>query len=198
MQEPPEYHSYDRWQYAWSTNCSTTPSASRGGPHRNRTHAAPCASLTPTVPRRPVRRPTTAAPRALPRATGDTSHAAASRGPGAAARGPYRPRAPAPLSRPSPRPQIDQRRVRARRAVEGVHAAQHARCRRKRAQPARLVVLIHMLHKFVPQLRAQVRPHLPGEARARGAHKRAPALRSAPPREARERGRGGRGAGGGF
>jgi len=57
-----------------------------------------------------------------------------------------------------------------------------------------------MLNKFVPQLRAQVQPHLPGEARARGAHKRAPALRSAPPREARERGRAGRvrGAGGGF
>jgi len=37
-----------------------------------------------------------------------------------------------------------------------------------------------------------------GEARSRDAHNRAPALRSAPPREARERGRGGRGAGGDF
>ena len=63
--------SYERWQYAWSTNCSTTPSAS------HRTETTVCASLTPTVPRRPVRRPTTAAPRALPRATGDTLHAAA-------------------------------------------------------------------------------------------------------------------------
>ena len=65
--------------------------------------------------------------------------------PGAAARGPCRPRAPSPLpsqspSRPSPRPQIYQHRVRARRAVEGAHAAQHARCGHKRAQPARLVV----------------------------------------------------------
>ena len=40
--------SYDRWQYAWSTNCSTTPSASRGGPHRKRTHAGPCAALAHT------------------------------------------------------------------------------------------------------------------------------------------------------
>jgi hypothetical protein len=73
--------SYERWQYAWSTNCSTTPSAS------HRTETTVCASLTPTVPRRPVRRPTTAAPRALiPRATGDTLHAAAAHGPGAAAR----------------------------------------------------------------------------------------------------------------
>ena len=40
--------SYNRWQYAWSTNCSTTPSASRGGPHRKRTHAGPCAALAHT------------------------------------------------------------------------------------------------------------------------------------------------------
>jgi hypothetical protein len=56
-----------------------------------------------------------------------------------------------------------------------------------RSQPALYSDDVHMLHKFVPRLRAQVRPHLPGEARARGAHKRAPALRRAPPREARER-----------
>jgi len=31
-----------------------------------------------------------------------------------------------PHSRPNPHPQIDQRRVRARRAVEGTHAAQQA------------------------------------------------------------------------
>ena len=99
-------------------------------------------------------------------------------------------------SRPSSRPQIDQRRVSARRAVEGAHAAQHARFGRERAQLARLVVPIRMLDKLVPQLRAQVRPHLPGEAGARGAHERAPALRAAPLREARERGRGGRGGGG--
>ena len=36
---------------------------------------------------------------------------------------------------PAPAP-IDQRRVRARRAVEGAHAAQQARCGRKRAQPS--------------------------------------------------------------
>ena len=48
------------------------------------------------------------------------------------------PRSPVPTdSRPNPHPQIDQRRVRAQRAVEGTHAAQHARCGRKRAQPAR-------------------------------------------------------------
>ena len=95
---------------------------------------------------------------------------------------------PPRISAPQSPPQIDQRRVRARRAVEGAHAAQHARCRRKRAQPACLVMMIHMLYKFVPQLRAQVRPHLPGEAGARGAHECAPARRAAPPREARKRG----------
>ena len=40
-----------------------------------------------------------------------------------------------PHSRPSPCPQIDQHRVRAQRAIEGAHAAQRARCGRKRAQP---------------------------------------------------------------
>jgi hypothetical protein len=80
-----------------------------------------------------------------------------------------------PHSRPSPRPQIEQRRVRARRAVEGVHAAQHARCRRKRAQPASYSDDSHAPQIRPTQLRAQVRPHLPGEARPRGAHKRAPA-----------------------
>ena len=63
-------------------------------------------------------------------------------------------------SRPSSRPQIDQRRVSARRAVEGAHAAQHARFGRERAQLARLVVPIRMLDKLAPQLCAQVRPHL--------------------------------------
>ena len=139
----PAAPSYNQWQYAWSTNCSATPSASRGGPHRKRTHAAPCAALahTPqtgrgTAPRRPFRRPTTAAPRALPRATGGTLHAAAARGPGVQ---PLEHRADLALRRPSPRPQIDQHRVRARRAVEGAHAAQHARRGGERAQPARLV-----------------------------------------------------------
>merc|ERR1740130_601734 len=46
----PIHSNYNRWQYAWSTNRSTTPSASRGGPHRNRTHAAPCAALAHTPP----------------------------------------------------------------------------------------------------------------------------------------------------
>ena len=63
-------------------------------------------------------------------------------------------------------------------SAAGAHAAQRARCGRKRAQPARLVVPIRMRHKLVPQPRAQVRPHLPREARA-SAHKRAPALRGA-------------------
>jgi hypothetical protein len=91
-------------------------------------------------------------------------------------------------SRPSPRPQIEHSaacvhgapsRVSTQRSTPDAGA-------NARSQP-RLVVMIHMLHKFVPQLRAQVRSHLPGEARFRGAHKRAPALRSAPPRSARER-----------
>merc|ERR1712025_1432813 len=86
--------------------------------------------------------------------------------------------------------------VRARRAVEGAHAAQHARRGRERAQPARLVVPVRVRHELVPQRRAQVRPHLPGEAGAGGAHERAPALRGAPPRETRERGRGAGGRGG--
>ena len=130
---------YDRWQYVWSTNCSITSSALRGGPHRNHTHAVPCASLAHianrswhSAARRPNCRPTTVAPRALPRATGGTSHAAAARCPGAIARAPCRPRAP-PHSRPSPRLEIDQRHVSTRRAVEGAHAAQHALFRRKRA-----------------------------------------------------------------
>ena len=73
-----------------------------------------------------------------------------------------------PHSRTSSRPQIYQRCVHARRAVEGAHAAQHAQCGHKRAQPA-IVVPIHMLHKLVPQPRAQVRPHLLGEAGEPGA-----------------------------
>ena len=48
----PSPSSYNRWQYAWSTNRSTTPSASRGGPHRNRTHAAPCAAALAHTPNR--------------------------------------------------------------------------------------------------------------------------------------------------
>ena len=74
---------------------------------------------------------------------------------------------PTPLpTRPSPSvPQIDQRPVRARRAVEGrPHAAQHAPTRgRERAQPARLVVPVRVRHELAPQRRAQVRPHLPGD-----------------------------------
>ena len=211
---------YDRWQFAWSTNCSTRvpSSASRGGPHRNRTHASPCASLAHT----PNKSWHSAAP------SSPSSHDRGAPHEGSAARHrwhvscsgrswsrcsrssasptsrsvltlPAPAPAPAPIPSPSARhsPQIDRRRVRARRAVEGAHAAQHARCGRERAQPARLVVSIRMLHKLVPQLRAQVRPHLPGEARARGAHKCTPALRGgAPPRETRERGRGGCGGGG--
>ena len=77
--------SYDRWQYAWSTNCSTTPSASRGGPHRKRTLAGPCAALAHIPPNRvvaqrrarPARRPTTAAARGHRRAA-DRWHVACS------------------------------------------------------------------------------------------------------------------------
>ena len=66
---------------------------------------------------------------------------------------------PTPLPRPSPpvpcpRPQIDQRPVRARRAVEGAHAAQHARRGRERAQPARLVVPARVRHELALQPRA--------------------------------------------
>ena len=51
----PPIASYDRWQYAWSTNCSTTsPRRSRGGPHRKRTHAGPCAALAHIPPNRVV------------------------------------------------------------------------------------------------------------------------------------------------
>ena len=50
----------------------------------------------------------------------------------------------------APCPQIDQRPVRARRAVEGAHAAQHARRGRERAQPARLVVPVRVRHELAP------------------------------------------------
>ena len=87
---------------------------------------------------------------------------------------------------PVPVPALRSTSVSARRAVEGAHAAHHARFGRERAQLARLVVPIRMLDKLAPQLRAQVRPHLPAEAGAQGAHERAPALRgSAAPRGAR-------------
>ena len=95
------------------------------------------------------------------------------------------------LPTPCSRPQIDQHRVRAlRRAVEGAHKAQHASFGHTRAQPARLVKYSANSH-HAPQTRptaprVEVRPHLPGKARARGAHERAPVLRGAAPREARE------------
>ena len=84
-------------------------------------------STLPSV-RRPtrLRRP---APRALPRATGGTLHAAAARRSRCSrSSATPTPRSPVPTdSRPmNPHPQIDQRRVRAQRAVEGTHAAQHA------------------------------------------------------------------------
>ena len=108
---------------------------------------------------------------------------------------------PTPLpTRPSPSvPQIDQRPVRARRAVEGAHAAQYARRGREmRAANACLGVPVRVRHGLAPPQRsAQVRPHLPGEAGARGRSRaRSTTLRAAPPREARERGRGAGGHGG--
>ena len=47
------------------------------------------------------------------------------------------------------------RSTRAPCAVEGAHAAQHARRGRERAQPARLVVLVRVRHELAPQRRAQ-------------------------------------------
>ena len=173
-------------------NRSTTPSASRGGQHRSRTHAAPSGSRSALTPNM------LSGHRAAPSSPSSNDRGAA----GIAARQrlqvacsgrswsrcsrstPRRPRAP----RPNPHPQINHCGVRARRAVEGTHTAQHARCGQERAQPARLVVPVCMRHELAPQPRAQERPHLPGEAGARGAHERAPARRAAPPREARERG----------
>ena len=119
---------------------------------------------------RPVRRLTTAAPHALPRATGGTSHATAARGPSAAARAPCRPRVPSPLPYQLPPSDIYQRCVHARRAVEGSprSAARPMRAQTRAASPP-CSVPVHMLHKLVPQPRAQVRPHLPGEAGEPGA-----------------------------
>ena len=65
-------------------------------------------------------------------------------------------------------------------------------CSQEKTKVFVLMSAARMLDKLAPQLRAQVRPHLRGEAGSRGAHERAPALRAAPPREAHERGRGGR------
>ena len=105
-----------------------------------------------------------------------------------------RPHSPVPV----PRPQIDQRPCAHGAPSRAPTQRSTPDAGRERAQPARLVVPVRVRHELAPQRRAQVRPHLPGEAGARGAHERAPALRAAPPREARERGRGaGRGAGGG-
>ena len=57
----PSPSSYNRWQYAWSTNRSTTPSASRGGPHRSRacstlgSTASACVARAPPLPKRAKR-----------------------------------------------------------------------------------------------------------------------------------------------
>ena len=115
----------------------TTPEAhTRGAVRRARTPQTGRGTAPPSS------RPTTAAPRALPRATG----ARRMQRPLVVQVQPLERRAdlalrPTPLpTRPSPSvPQIDQRPVRARRAVEGAHAAQHARRGGERAQPARLV-----------------------------------------------------------
>ena len=122
-------------------------------------YAAPCASLTRT-PKRPWHSAVQSVvplPRPLPRPTGGTSHAAAARGrgPGAAARGSCQPRTPASL--PSQPPPSDRPAPRAPMQRSAPDAGANA-------QPARLVVPIRMRHKLVPQPRAQVRPHLPGEA----------------------------------
>ena len=103
-----------------------------------------------------------------------------------------RPHSPVPFPRPHRSTSAVRRRGRPRSAARPTRG-------RERAQPARLVVPVRVRHELAPQRRAQVRPHLPGEAGARSAHERAPALRASPPREARERGRGagGRGARGG-
>eukprot|EP00964_Phaeocystis_antarctica_P012335 scaffold6811_cov55-Phaeocystis_antarctica.AAC.1 len=75
-----------------------------------------------------------------------------------------------PHSRTSSRPQIYQRCVHARRAVEGSprSAARPMRAQTRAASPP-CSVPVHMLHKLVPQPRAQVRPHLLGEAGEPGA-----------------------------
>ena len=59
---------------------------------------------------------------------------------------------PTSRSSPTPVPAPALRSTSARRTVEGAHAAQHAR-----------LAVINMLHKLIPQLCAQVRPHLSGE-----------------------------------
>merc|ERR1740130_156460 len=57
----PIHSNYNRWQYAWSTNRSTTPSASRGGPHRSRacstlgSTASACVARAPPLPKRAER-----------------------------------------------------------------------------------------------------------------------------------------------
>ena len=95
-------------------------------------------------------------------------------------------RVPVPITVPIPVPaQIHRRRVRARRAVERAHAAQHAGRGHKCPKPGRLVVRVCMRHKVVPQRRTQVRPHLPREAGRWRAYEGAPTLRGAPLREAR-------------
>jgi hypothetical protein len=176
----------------WSTNCSTTSSASRLEGRIENKHTR---RLTPR-PRTPKKVAAPSSSSSHDRATASDcgvecqrscdvdAHAAAA----ALLLERLADLAFPPRSRPSSRPQIDRCRVSARHAVEGAHAAQHPRFGRERAQPARLIVPIRMFDKLVPQLRAQVRPHLPGEAGARGAQECAPARRAAPPREARKRG----------
>ena len=70
------------------------------------------------------------------------------------------------------------------------HTEQHARFGRKRAQPCKVVPTC-MLHKLVPQLRAEVRPHhSAGQGTSQG---RSQSRYGAPLREARERGQAGGG-----
>jgi len=115
------------------------------------------------------------AARIAARHTGDTSHAAALRGPGAAARGPYRPRAP--HSRPSPRLRSS--------SAACVHGAP-SKVPTQRSTPdaganARSQPALYSADSHAPQ----IRPTAPcpavaasagrGAIQGAGAHKRAPA-----------------------
>ena len=171
----------------------------RTGTARTRRRAARC--RTPqtsrgTGPPRPTRRPTPAATRAGGCATPmarlvqrplvvqvQPLERLARRGVRAASP-PYAPPRP---PRPIPA-QVHRRPMLARRAVEGAHAAQHARLGREGVHPRLLVLRVRVRHKVVPQPRSQMWPHLPREARGGRGDERAPPLLGAPPREALQRG----------
>jgi len=157
--QAPKYNSYDRWQYAWSIDCSTSLHPQSRAPCASLTHTnqvvAQCRAVLSVIPR-PRRRTHC-------RATGDTSHAAAPRVPTRCNRS----RAvPTSRSRPTPVPQSPPSDRPAERACTACRrgcpcsAARPMQAQTRAASPP-CIVLIHMLHKFVPQLRAQVRLHLP-------------------------------------